>query len=147
MTLLVTALLLMTRFIALPLGTHILFVAQALVFPLFPCQPFAFQPQAFALRRPALTFQHLLPLAVVAIPLGLLVRPVVVVIRLVVIRLGIRLVVPDAAGQQQRCHYEYSDSGRIQSGHNSPPGCLCVFGLALMPLAFARMPFFVKVAL
>jgi hypothetical protein len=73
-------LLLVARSIAFPLFAHFLIVAQAFIFPLFPCQTFTLQPQTFASRRPTFTFQHLLSLVVVVIPLALSIRPIVVVI-------------------------------------------------------------------
>jgi hypothetical protein len=122
---LVVALLLMAGLVAFPLRAHVLFVAQALGFPLFPCQTFALHTQAFALRRQTLTFQHLAPLVVVAIPLGLPVCGIVVVIAILIIRGGgIRCgsMMTAATGQRQACRHEYQNRCHIQSGHGVPPG-------------------------
>jgi hypothetical protein len=80
------ALLLVAGLIAFPLGAHLLLVAQAFIFPFFPCQTFALHPQAFALRRHTFTFQHLVPFMIVTIPLGLSIRRIVIVIAILIIR-------------------------------------------------------------
>ena len=80
MVLLIVMLLFVARSLALPLSTHFLIVTQAFILSLFPCQTFAFKPQAFVLRRSAFAFQHPFPLRVVVIPLALPVGSIVVVI-------------------------------------------------------------------
>ena len=118
----------MTRLIALPLIAHLLLLAQAFIFPLFPCQTFTFHAQAFALRGHAFTFQPPVPFGIVPIRLGLFVGRIVIVIVVIIVIAGIRVALRgrrhvdgDATGQQQGCRHACDDTNGIQFGHGSPP--------------------------